>query len=48
MKEITNEEALTIEGGKIPLWVPVGLGLLAVFLVGVWDGFTRPQKCHAK
>ena len=46
MKEIANNELENIQGGAISPWTAVGLGALFVFLVGVYDGLTRPLACN--
>ncbi len=48
MKELNERESMDIMGGAMPWWIPlsIGLGLLAVFGIGVWSGYTRPMKCH--
>ncbi len=46
MKEIENNELENIQGGSISPWAAVGLGALFVFLVGVYDGLTRPLACN--
>lgn len=47
MKELKKEEMINISanglsGGAIAAIVGAGLG----FLVGIFDGFTRPFKCR--
>ncbi len=45
MKKITEEELTKIEGG-ISFWVGAAIVAGIVFLVGAFDGFTRPLKCR--
>lgn len=45
MKEIKTEELKKIEGG-LSLWACIGLAALAVFGIGIVDGFVRPLKCR--
>ena len=49
MKVLNNEEMMNVEGGAISFKM-AGLvtGILtgiAVFLIGVWDGYVNPNKC---
>lgn len=46
MHEIKEKELENVKGGGITPWAAVGLGALFVFMIGVYDGFTRPLACH--
>lgn len=46
MTEVNEKELENIKGGGITPWVAVGIGAVVVFLIGLYDGFTRPLKCH--
>jgi len=45
MQKITNDEAKEVQGG-IGFWAGVSLVGLGIFIVGVFDGFTRPLRCR--
>lgn len=42
--ELTNNQLLKIKGGGLGIFA--GLGALAVFIIGVIDGYVRPYKCR--
>jgi len=45
MEELCKNELLEIHGGKVS-WGILGIvGGIITFFVGVFDGFTRPNKC---
>ena len=46
MKEIKEQELESIKGGGITSWIGVGIGAAVVFLIGFFDGFTRPLGCN--
>ena len=46
MHEIEERELENLKGGGISPWVVTGIGTLIVFLIGVYDGFTRPLSCN--
>lgn len=45
MVELTNEDLKSIHGG-INFWAGAGIVGIAIFIIGVIDGFTRPLKCN--
>jgi len=45
MKEIEDKELENIRGGA-SAWIYFGLGAALVFIIGVFDGFTRPLSCN--
>lgn len=45
MQEIKKQELEQIEGG-LSIWACLGLAALAVFGIGVFDGYVRPLKCR--
>jgi hypothetical protein len=46
MKKLSNKEAKSISGGASAGWIVAGIVAGITFLVGVFDGFTRPFKCR--
>lgn len=46
MKEIKGNELEKVKGGGISPWAAVGIGAVLVFIIGVYDGFTRPLGCR--
>lgn len=47
MNELNSEELMNINGGI--KWAIVGLvGIIVTFIVGIFDGITRPLSCRAK
>lgn len=46
MHEVKENELTKIKGGGISPWAAVGIGALFVFLIGVYDGYTRPLECR--
>ncbi len=45
IEKISNENLKQIQGGGLSFWVIGGLVALGTFLVGVFDGIARPEKC---
>ena len=41
--QLTNNELLNITGGGLSLLA--GIGALFTFIIGVIDGYIRPEKC---
>ncbi len=46
MNTLSMNEQKEMKGGFLSLSGVLGLSSLAVFLVGVFDGYTRPLKCR--
>ena len=46
MHEISEKELESVKGGGISPWGAIGIGAILVFLIGVYDGLTRPLSCH--
>lgn len=46
MKEIESKELEKVKGGGISPWAAIGIGAVLVFIIGVYDGFTRPLSCN--
>lgn len=46
MERLTCSEAKKIKGGVSGGWIVAGIVAGITFLVGVFDGFTRPFKCR--
>lgn len=46
MKVVGNEELKELDGGGISLLGAAGIVAGAIFLIGVIDGYVRPQKCN--
>lgn len=46
MKEIEEKELENISGGATSPWLYFGIGAVLVFIIGVFDGFTRPLECN--
>ncbi len=46
MKDLTNEELQSINGGGIHVGFLMGLGAAVTFIIGVIDGLVRPLKCN--
>lgn len=45
MDKLNNEKLKDINGGGISIGAALGIGALAVFIIGVIDGFVNPEKC---
>lgn len=45
MKNLTKDETINMKGGAISVWAAAGIGLILVFAIGVFKGYTNPQKC---
>ena len=45
IKQVNNEELKELNGGGIGLLGAAGIVAGAIFLIGVVDGYVRPQKC---
>ncbi len=46
MREIEEKELENVKGGGISPWLAAGLGAVLVFIIGIYDGFTRPLSCN--
>ncbi len=46
MKELSETELKTVQGGGISIGVAAVVTIGIAFLVGVLDGIIRPLKCH--
>ncbi len=46
MQELRNNDLKKIKAGGVSGWVVAGIIAGITFLVGVFDGFTRPFKCR--
>lgn len=46
MRKINQEELVSIQGGGLSVWAITGIAAAITFIVGVFDGFTRPLKCN--
>ena len=44
MIELKKEELQNIEGGGFGIALAIGAAI--VFLIGIFDGFTRPYSCR--
>lgn len=47
MKKINKEEMKNVNGGAVKWGLIVGVGAFASFVLGVFDGWVNPQKCHS-
>jgi len=45
MVKLNSEDLKEITGG-ISFWTSAGIVGIAIFLMGILDGFTRPIKCN--
>jgi len=43
--KMSNEELLNVIGGGINIGVVAGIGALITFIIGIVDGYLRPEKC---
>lgn len=43
--KMNKEELLSITGGGISVGAVAGIGALITFIIGIVDGYLRPQKC---
>ena len=46
MKELTKNELKEIKAGASVGWIVAGIVAGVTFLVGIFDGYTRPFKCR--
>ena len=44
--ELSKNELITINGGKIKIGIAIGVASAITFLIGLIDGFLRPLKCN--
>lgn len=44
---MTKEELLNVTGGGLSLGAAFGIGALITFIIGVVDGYLRPQSCKS-
>lgn len=46
MREIEENELERVKGGGTSPWVFLGIGAAVVFIIGLFDGYTRPLGCN--
>lgn len=46
MKIIEVDELERVKGGGISVWAGVGIAAIVVFLAGVIEGITNPNRCQ--
>ncbi len=46
MKELNKTELRKIKGGASAGWVVAGIVAGVTFIIGIFDGFTRPFRCR--
>ncbi len=45
IEKLSQEHLKEVHGGGLSFWVVGGLVALGAFLVGVFEGIARPEKC---
>lgn len=45
IQKLSKDKLEKINGGGISFWTVAGIVALGAFLVGVFDGIARPEKC---
>ncbi len=45
IQKLSKDELEKINGGGLSFWTVAGVIALGTFLVGVFDGIVRPEKC---
>lgn len=43
--KMSKEELLDVTGGGVSIGVVAGIGALITFIIGIVDGYLRPEKC---
>ena len=48
MKKIDNDDLEKIKGGEVvsAVWIGIAVAAVVVFISGVIEGITNPEKCH--
>ena len=46
MRKVNDLEMYEITGGAVKWGLIAGLGALASFMIGVYDGWVNPKKCN--
>ena len=46
MREIDEKELANVKGGAMSAWTFLGIGAAVVFVIGIFDGYTRPLGCN--
>ena len=46
MKEIDEKELANVKGGGLSAWTFFAIGAAVVFVIGIFDGYTRPLGCN--
>ena len=41
------EDQEKVQGGAMSPWTVFGIGAAVVFIIGLFDGYTRPLKCNS-
>lgn len=45
IQQLSKEKLEKINGGGITFWTVAGIVALGTFIIGVFDGIARPEKC---
>lgn len=46
MKNLSDKELMSVDGGAVKIGVVVGIAAGVTFLIGLIDGLFRPLKCN--
>lgn len=46
IQHLSKQELLTVSGGGISRGAITGIGALITFIIGVIDGYLRPEPCE--
>ncbi len=47
IERLQEEALMNIKGGTtIPIWIGVAVAALVIFLAGVIEGITNPERCN--
>lgn len=45
IQKLSEEKLEKVHGGGISFWTIAGIVALGTFIIGVFDGIARPEKC---
>lgn len=46
MRNLSDKELMSVDGGAVKIGVVVGIAAGVTFLIGLIDGLFRPLKCN--
>ena len=46
IRKIDEKELESIKGGALSVWTGIAIAAIVIFISGIIEGITNPQKCY--